>query len=444
MDSDAPRPLPEVLRSFKRSAFLLKKAAEAAAASDSLCFQLSFTQGEAATGLFSENVELVRLATLLRPFMNPNSAIEFRGVWSRLAETGLIDESTRHGIDALIEWAETSPVQVVLNGEEITARDLYFTYGDGEFFSCTPEAEKTLKELTFGPMEEMVPFLYYSACMTFSQLVLAILEAVRLVERIRPTCEAHAGPEPQCIYCLTSDGDFTSEEHVIPESLGNDELILRGAVCDVCNNKLSVLEQSLMDFEPVAFLRVLNVPYTKKGKFPRADFRDCTIEKVKPREIVFASKTKRDIFVHEQDAPPGMIRFTTQMHSRRPFDPLPIGRALFKIGLGLVAYDSGVECACDARYDVARGFIAGGNGMPNHLIMETSVVPNHSLSTAWQVIGPATPVTLDIYGLRLHLNLDATPFPVEGVVLPEGFMQFWLGGGHVARSDDTVSTSAAE
>jgi len=30
----------------------------------------------------------------------------------------------------------------------------------------------------------------------------------------------------QCIYCRTHDGDFGPEEHVIPESLGGDAIIL--------------------------------------------------------------------------------------------------------------------------------------------------------------------------------------------------------------------------
>ena len=328
----------------------------------------------------------------------------------------------------MIASADASPIRVVLNEEEISVGDLCFAYGEGELFDCRPDAQRMLKLLALGPMEQMIPFLYYRACLTCSEIVLTIREAIRSAEGGRVALAAEDGREPRCIYCLASEGDFSAEDHVIPESLGNDELVLREAVCDACNNSLSRLEQSLLDFEPVALLRVLNVPYTKKGKFPRAEFRDFTMEKVRPREVKFISKTTKEIFTNEEEVSPGLIRFSTSVLSRRPFDPVLLGRAVFKIGLGLVAYDGGVECACSPRYDVARDFIAGNSGMPNHLLMERTTVPDQSLLTEWRDVGSATPVMLSLYGLRLSFNLEATPYPVAGVALPEGFMQFWLGG----------------
>ncbi len=427
MGLGAARPLPEICRSFRRSASKLRSTVKAVTSSNSLHFELSWSQGEGLDSSFVEDPELVRLATLLRPFMMEASPIEFRGVWSRLVEERVVDAATRERIDALIASADTSPVRVVLNDEEVSVRDLYFAYGEGRLFDCKPEAEKMLKLLAFGPMQRMVPFLYYNACLIYSGVVLAIREAIQEVERRQVTDSADDGHGPRCIYCLSRDGDFGSEDHVIPESLGNDELVLRGAVCGACNNSLSRLEQSLLDFEPVAFFRVLNVPYTKKGKPPRADFREFTMEKVKPREILFVSKTKKDIFVPEE-APSDLSRYSLSMVSRRPFDPARLGRALFKIGLGLVAYDRGVEFACDPRYDAARDFIAGRRGMPNSLLMESTVVPNPSVSASWLPSSTATPVALDIFGLRFCFNLEATPCPAADVVLPETLMEFRLGG----------------
>jgi hypothetical protein len=428
MGPEAERPLAEVCQSFKRSASKLRRAVVAVAASKPLHFEISWRQGEDPGSSFVETPELVRLATLLRPVTKLASPIEFRGVWSRLIEEGLVEEATRERVDAFMASADVSPVRVVLNGEEISVRDLYFAYGEGKIFDSEPEAGETLNLLMFGPMQQMVPFLYYSACLTYSDLVLAIREAIQEVEHRRATDGADDGRKPRCIYCLTRDGDFGSEDHVIPESLGNNELVLRGAVCLACNNSLSRLEQFLLDFEPVAFLRVLNVSYTKKDKLPRADFRDFTMEKVSPRDVHFISKTNKDIFIHEEDVSPGVSRFSMPITSRRPFDPVLIGRAVFKIGLGLVAYDRGVDFACDQRYNTARDFIAGRLGMPNNLLIEGTLVPNPSVSTAWRDAGTVTPVVLDIFGLRIAFNLEASAYPVGDVALPEGLMQFGLGG----------------
>jgi HNH endonuclease len=53
--------------------------------------------------------------------------------------------------------------------------------------------------------------------------------------------EQKTGPG-QCIYCTKTEGSFTSEEHILPEALGNDDLVLEsGYVCDSCNNGLLAL-----------------------------------------------------------------------------------------------------------------------------------------------------------------------------------------------------------
>jgi hypothetical protein len=48
---------------------------------------------------------------------------------------------------------------------------------------------------------------------------------------------------------MRSDGGITSEEHPVPESIGNHELVLpRGVVCDRCyNGPLAALDEALVD-----------------------------------------------------------------------------------------------------------------------------------------------------------------------------------------------------
>src|SRR4051794_20233768 len=88
----------------------------------------------------------------------------------------------------------------------------------------------------------------------------------------------------QCIYCLTTDADFGSVEHIFGESLGNHELILpKGYVCTPCNNgPLSRRDQYLAEFPAVSFFRPFYVLATKKGKVPSAQFGDISV--TRPRE----------------------------------------------------------------------------------------------------------------------------------------------------------------
>lgn len=74
----------------------------------------------------------------------------------------------------------------------------------------------------------------------------------------------------KCLFCLTETGPFTRDEHPIPESLGNDDLVLPlGTVCDSCNQYFGhKLEKPVLSMPPFAFERVtLNVP-NKKGRVP--------------------------------------------------------------------------------------------------------------------------------------------------------------------------------
>jgi hypothetical protein len=73
-----------------------------------------------------------------------------------------------------------------------------------------------------------------------------------------------------CIFCHKDSSSSVSEEHIIPESLGNDCFILnKGVVCDSCNNKFSTkFEQQLLNIPFFKQTRhKLNI-VSKKGKIP--------------------------------------------------------------------------------------------------------------------------------------------------------------------------------
>lgn len=73
-----------------------------------------------------------------------------------------------------------------------------------------------------------------------------------------------------CIFCKLPSDDSVSVEHVIPESLGNDQYILdKGTVCDKCNNYFSyTIEQPLLNLHYFKSIRHrLNI-VSKKGRIP--------------------------------------------------------------------------------------------------------------------------------------------------------------------------------
>ena len=87
--------------------------------------------------------------------------------------------------------------------------------------------------------------------------------------------------DKRCIYCLSDTGTFTSEEHIVPESLGNYDTVLpKGFVCDTCNNEvLSGLDSELVNSDMLGLLKIVYMPYTKDGKLPQAIYPNLKIKK---------------------------------------------------------------------------------------------------------------------------------------------------------------------
>ncbi|MBI9050126.1 MAG: hypothetical protein JEZ00_11945 [Anaerolineaceae bacterium] len=83
----------------------------------------------------------------------------------------------------------------------------------------------------------------------------------------------------KCLFCQ-SMGPFNTIEHIIPESLGNDDLLLRGQVCDSCQAYFGKeVEQFVLNKTPIAFWRTFLGIKTKKGKNPSVNLNQPKIQK---------------------------------------------------------------------------------------------------------------------------------------------------------------------
>lgn len=72
-----------------------------------------------------------------------------------------------------------------------------------------------------------------------------------------------------CLFCR-GDGPFTTVEHIVPESLGNDSDVLRDVVCDRCQNYLGrAVEKPAFDATPFGFWRTVLGTKTKAGALPK-------------------------------------------------------------------------------------------------------------------------------------------------------------------------------
>jgi hypothetical protein len=237
-----------------------------------------------------------------------------------------------------------------------------------------------------------------------------LFDVIKLIEK-SPECKPSSRESPNhCIYCLKKSGPFTSEEHIFPEALGNEELILpRGYVCNRCNNGvLSRLDNFLLDFEPISFLRVIYSPYTKAGKLPKASYQNISIKKTHPRNIVLTAKDKSGLVKNLKEMDDAQISFSINIKGKK-FDPKMIGRALYKIALGTGAYDQGFRVACDPKFDMARAFILKGEDFPNKILISSNAKPKPEVTVKHQELSKGTFFLIDIFGISFLLNLRPRP-----------------------------------
>lgn len=414
----------EIIKKFKKQYHMARKAAEGMSQRN-ISFKISFAQEENLKigSLLPPEPEIARFATVMRALAHPASPIYYKNIASFLVDTHSIkiSDSERTAIKTDVQKIDRGPIQLNVVGKAFTAAELYQLVADGEFFNEEKAASESLKAIKkYPPLNPFLLHQFYDYCYDVFNLCNRLFEYIKRIEAAQRNSEAtrashspHLEQNPKCIYCLRSDGGFTSEEHVYPESIGNigdNEVVLpRGCVCDRCNNGvLSDLDQYLTEHELLSFLRIMCVPYTKEGKFPRARFQNFTIEKTHPRKFIISCHegTKKGLDIKESEEE---VRIHLEMTGRSKFNPPHLGRSLYKIGLGMLCWKNGFEKAIDKKYDTARRYILGRQGFPNKLLICYNVEINGSIETNWFLTNPGTCFIINIYGLVFILNLEETP-----------------------------------
>lgn len=85
----------------------------------------------------------------------------------------------------------------------------------------------------------------------------------------------------KCIFCLRSNASFTKKAHIVPESAGNEQLLLpEGRECDECNEGFSLIEQQVLRSFPGQFFKVAFVDKTKRGVPPTSDIQGGKLKRV--------------------------------------------------------------------------------------------------------------------------------------------------------------------
>lgn len=429
-----------VVKAFKRHYRKVKEVADILVRSEkSLTFQYMYENGTLQTKLETPNDDAtVHLVVLMRRFLDPASILFYQSVWDTLKEhfPDAIPPELASQLEEFMHKVNKGWVPFVVNEEEVTAENMYHIVANGEYFGNTDEeAVAFLKNVGNMPTGPWMLHQFYSYnfdfCNVASMLFSIILE-IEHSDRYRHLFQEEISTDKRCIYCLNDTGIFTSEEHIVPESLGNyDHVLPKGVVCDSCNNEiLARLDEELVTSDMLGLLKTLFMPYTKDGKLPQATFQNLTIKKTHPTHIVINTSSKKYFTMDETDEY-GVVHFTIKTAGRKKFDPKTIGRSLYKIGLGMVAFHQGREVACDIRYDAARSFILRGDDFPNKLLISNQVKPHPHITSHYDDRWGGTCFQIDIYGIIFIFNLETSPIlePANEKLEEMNFSSFPLNSG---------------
>ena len=176
-----------------------------------------------------------------------------------------------------------------------------------------------------------------------------------------------------CLFCR-SNGSFTKPEHIIPEALGNDDLILRDEVCDKCNQYFGAkVESFVLAKTPIAFWRTFLGIRKKQGALPHVDLsqpkkqkgRLPAVHELHDNFVGFTCHDDYSVSVDIDDCEIIRgIRDGTRSQFTFAFTPLVLsmmGRFFCKVGVELLCLDD-PERARSPAFDQARDFARIGKG----------------------------------------------------------------------------------
>ena len=173
-----------------------------------------------------------------------------------------------------------------------------------------------------------------------------------------------------CLFCL-ADGPFTVE-HIIPESLGNDDMVLHDDVCRSCNNHFSKIEEFVLKKTPLAFWRCYLGIKAKSGRLPSINLSQPNRERgifaaIHPdhdNHIGFTAHEDGSTSIDIDNSEIINAIFSGEKSSFRfVFSPkvlIMLGRFLCKVGIELICSSDPVYARSD-KFNDSRAFARHGS-----------------------------------------------------------------------------------
>jgi len=171
-----------------------------------------------------------------------------------------------------------------------------------------------------------------------------------------------AYPPFRCIFCQGT-GPFSSVEHIVPHSLGNDLLVLAtGWVCDGCNSTCSGFESKALNNSILGVERCRLGVVTKKQRPARSEVHGISwfSEPARPANVLSAeAKWDRIPMLLSPDGSSGKLVFP--LHDDSCY---AIARLLLKMGIEIMAPCTAGSSCVHRSFSLAKQYVIGADDSP--------------------------------------------------------------------------------
>lgn len=412
-----------LLDRFKRHFMLVRKARKALGEAQ-LSWKMSFDPSNVESRVAVPD-GMPTFSALMRPLLDPESEMSLRKVWHHLREDERLSlpEEDVASVEHAFAAAGKGGMKLVWNDREVSGWEMYDRVAKGAYFDEQQAHARFLEALKGHPARDLVWFSFWTFQDDSYRLASWLFEQACALSSADALNSEAPVSSSGCLFCRQRDGGFSSEEHIFPESLiGDADRLPKGLVCDRCNHgPLSQLDEALVGFGPLALQRVFQLPFTKKGKLPKADVGGLRITKVQPRVLRIECAGHGALVLDEPPGPNGEVRFNLRA-SLAKVDWITIGRALAKIALELIALKQGVERAMSEDFDPTRRFVLEGAEIRGWLLLRTSCKPETGVQTQWIENVQSSAFAFDILGWDVGLILRGEPQIDEAAATEAGLV----------------------
>ena len=163
----------------------------------------------------------------------------------------------------------------------------------------------------------------------------------------------------KCIFCLSETATFSTDEHILPESLGGKLLLPSGFVCYKCQNYFGAkVEKTALAEHPFNILRLFLVVPSKRKRpisIPLEGFGTVSRAETSPGSVLSVDLNSGQLILKPA---PKSVKVGDELKfdfKYRVKEKRSICRALLKMGLEMSAQNDR-EDVFSSRYEPARRF----------------------------------------------------------------------------------------